>query len=457
MIEARKHRKSYSAEEKAKFVLYCLSAKRNVAKACRERQTAGSLYYKWRKKFICGGTAALQRDLMPAPKGPEKDSNIDNTILLSSILIVRYSECLRANYPLNSHLPAAAKLEIIDMVENAAIVKDAALKLVGIPRTSYYRWLKLFRETGNVRRKQKPFNQTRLSDREDLKQQLFKVLHAPPSDYGFNRTTWRFNDLQQALKQSGIRIGRHTMRKIVRSAGYRWRKARLVLTSQDPEYKQKLKRIQSILSNLEPNELFFSIDEFGPFAVKHRQGKKLVAPGETFVVPQWQKSKGCIILTAALELSSNQVTHFYSKKKNTNEMIKLMDLLVRKYSERKRIYLSWDAASWHISKKLHEHIETHNSSIFSGNGPQVQTAPLPAGAQFLNVIESIFSGMARAIIHNSDYSSVDEAKAAIDRYFLERNASFARNPHRAGNKIWGNEREPAEFSCANNCKDPHYR
>jgi hypothetical protein len=44
----------------------------------------------------------------------------------------------------------------------------------------------------------------------------------------------------------------------------------------------------------------------------------------------------------------------------------------------------------------------------------VDTAPLPARAQFLNVIESIFSGMARATIHNSNYQSVTEAKAAID-------------------------------------------
>jgi len=29
--------------------------------------------------------------------------------------------------------------------------------------------------------------------------------------------------------------------------------------------------------------------------------------------------------------------------------------------------------------------------------------------------------MARAIIHNSDYASVEAAKAAIDRYFTERN------------------------------------
>ena len=48
-------------------------------------------------------------------------------------------------------------------------------------------------------------------------------------------------------------------------------------------------------------------------------------------VPQWQKSRGCMIMTAALELSGNQVTHFYSAKKNTGEMIRMMDVLIERY------------------------------------------------------------------------------------------------------------------------------
>jgi hypothetical protein len=84
----------------------------------------------------------------------------------------------------------------------------------------------------------------------------------------------------------------------------------------------------------------------------------------------------------------------------------------------------------------------------------VKTAPLPAGAQFLNVIESVFSGMARGIIHNSDYDSVEAAKDAIDRYYAERNEYFQTHPKRAGHKIWGQERVQSEFHESNNCKDP---
>ena len=85
--------------------------------------------------------------------------------------------------------------------------------------------------------------------------------------------------------------------------------------------------------------------------------------------------------------------------------------------------------------------------------PMVELAPLPSSAQFLNVIESVFSGMARAIIHNSDYQTADYCKAAISRYFEERNNQFKKHPKRAGKKIWGKERVVAEFNVSNNCKD----
>jgi hypothetical protein len=211
------------------------------------------------------------------------------------------------------------------------------------------------------------------------------------------------------------------------------------------------------LAKLKPDEAFFSIDEYGPFAIKKKTGKKLVEPGGVYTVPQFQKSKGWTILTAALELSRNRVTHFYSKTKNTDEMIKMADTLRVEYKNCSKIYLSWDAASWHISKKLRSHVEQLNRQATVERCPVVELAPLPAGAQFLNVIESVFSGMSRAIIRNSDYSSLNVALTAIDRYFADRNTYFAANPRRAGRKIWGKELVPSEFHEGQNCKDPAYR
>lgn len=287
---------------------------------------------------------------------------------------------------------------------------------------------------------------------------VFKTLHEPPSFFGFNRTTWRMDDLHAVLSKQGVRISKFNICKIIKAAGYRLRKAKKVLTSTDPEYREKLKKITHILTNLKPEEKFFSIDEFGPFAVKIRGGRAWAKPDEMRSVPQRQKSKGSLIATAALELSTNQITHFYSEKKNTDEIIRMLELLVNQYRGQTRIFFSWDAASWHGSKRFYRRVDEVNQMDYRGKHgtPVVELAPLPACAQFLNVIESVFSGMARAIIHNSDYASVEAAKTAMDRYFAERNEHFQKHPHRAGKKIWGKERVEPEFNEANNCKDPRW-
>ena len=332
-----------------------------------------------------------------------------------------------------------------------------AAQAIGLSRNTYRGYQRLFSSGGAELLFAAYHRRAPKSDSDAYRNALFELLHQPPSAYDINRTSWRLDDLCRVLGQKGIPIGRETASRIIRAAGYRWRHAKVVLTSNDPAYREKLDHVQAVLGALEPDEAFFSIDEYGPFAVKMKPGLALTAPGKQHVVPQFQKSCGCMIMTAALELSGNQVTHFYSKKKNTDEMIRMMEVLVERYRDRRRIFLSWDAASWHVSKKLGKTILEHNAQAKTKGGPIVETAPLPAGAQFLNVIESVFSGMSRAIIHNSDYASLVETKAAIDRYFEERNAAFQANPRRAGKKIWGKEREPPSFSTANNCKDPRYR
>jgi len=335
----------------------------------------------------------------------------------------------------------------------------SASQFLMIDRASAREYLKRFREGGLAELFDLSRKEVKKADDLLYKDAVFKVLHAPPQSYGFNRTTWRMADLKQALAAQGLKISAINIRLIIRKAGFRYRKAKKVLTSNDPDYREKLTAITEILRNLKANEKFFSVDEFGPFAVKLQGGRSLVKADQFKTVPARQKSKGSLIATAALELSENQVTHFYSERKNTDEMLKLLEILLVKYANQSCIYFSWDAASWHASKKLYKRVEEVNSDEYrtAQRTPLVKLAPLPSCAQFLNVIESVFSGMARAIIHNSDYQSVQECMTAIDRYFAERNQHFKDCPKRAGNKLWGKEVVPPSFDEANNCKDPRWR
>jgi transposase len=323
-------------------------------------------------------------------------------------------------------------------------------------------WLNFYEKKG-IEGLQKPIrriNKALIQNIETKKKNLIKLIHETPKNFGINRTSWSLKSLSDAYNQKYfVSISSTMVSEYIRSQGYSFRKAKKVLTSPDPNYREKLQKITNILSNLTEKEKFFSVDEFGPFAIKIQGGRSIVKKGEVKTYPQWQKSKGCLICTAGLELSQNQITHFYSSKKNTDEMLKLLEILLAKYHNDEKIYFSWDAASWHASKKLHNRINEINKKEYrtTNQTPIVELAPLPASAQFLNVIESVFSGMAKAIIHNSNYQSVEDCKIAINRYFSDRNDFFRKFPKRAGRKIWGKESNKPVFDETQNFKDSRWR
>ena len=135
-------------------------------------------------------------------------------------------------------------------------------------------------------------------------------------------------------------------------------------------------------------------------------------------------------------------------------MVDLIEILFNQHPSIARIYLTWDAASWHSSSSLIEWLDLFNAQTEeSACGPVIELVPLPTSSQFLDVLEAVFSGMKRAVVHHSDYQSEGELKTAIPGHFVERNAFFKQNPKRAGNKIW----EVDFFQDANNLRSGNYR
>jgi transposase/transposase-like protein len=480
----RKARKNYSPQEKVAILRRHFLDKVSALRLYDEFQLQPTVFYRWLKQFFDNGAAALGRQ---PSAGNSSDACQRRIAALQEQLVVRESReaeqkwmisltqgqfgseevrrtmgdtlgredignlltCI-CNEPLKYRNRAVA---VLSCHRNIRVGRVASF--LGVSHSSVDSWVLTFAQHGC--HLLLPFTSEYCKAKDKTYQDaVFEILHAPPPAHGINRTTWRQKDIQSVMAKRGLPIARHNIRKIIKDAGYRYRKAKKVLTSTDPNYKDKLKEITRTLQHLGPKEKFFSIDEYGPFAIKIQGGRSLVPRGHARTVPQRQRSKGTLIITGALELSTNQITHFYSPAKNTSEMVKLLYRLVDKYADQECIYFSWDAASWHASKALYTRVREINN--MKGNGrPQVKLVPLPSCAQFLNVIESVFSGMARAIIHNSDFPSLETAQDAIDKYFAERNEQFYKHPKRAGQKIWGDERVPSEFSASHNCKDPKYR
>jgi transposase len=283
-----------------------------------------------------------------------------------------------------------------------------------------------------------PPNSTEATEIPWATKQLLELLHHKPLTFGITRTTWTLQSLANAFeKQHGITISLSSVSRYVKKAGYGWKKARRVLSSPDPNYREKVEMLLQTLHSLKPNEQFFFVDEMGPIAVKKYGGKCYVHKTDKPIYPQNQKRKGDVIIIAALNASANQMTWCYRDSKDTSAMIYLLELLFNEHFDKRRIYITWDAASWHDSNDLLAWLDDFNlGTRKAGTGPIVELVPLPSCSQFLNVIEAVFSAMKRAVIHNSDYQSTREMKTLISRHLSERNQHFKDNPQRAGKKIW---------------------
>ena len=267
---------------------------------------------------------------------------------------------------------------------------------------------------------------------------LIEILHHKPSVYGINRSSWTYQSLADAFtKQYGQKISPSSVGRILKEAGCSWKESRRVLTSPDPNFRDKVELLLRTLQSLKADEDLFFIDELGPLKVRRFGGKCLTPKNETPTHPQYQRGKGSVTLYGALSAKTNQMTWFYGDTKDSEGMIDLVEILFNQYHDKSRIYITWDAASWHGSDKLVAWVNNFNAwSQANSYGPLIEFVPLPASAQFLNVIEAVFKAMKKAVIHFSNYQSEEKMKSAISLHYCDRNIYFKHNPRRAGKKIW---------------------
>jgi transposase len=267
---------------------------------------------------------------------------------------------------------------------------------------------------------------------------ILELLHQNPISFDINRTSWTQQALIQAYKERyNETITRRTVERLIKNAGYGWRKARRTLTSPDPNYQEKVELLSGTLLSLTESELFFFLDEWGPVQVRKRGGKVFSAKYLIPRIPRSEASKGAVALIAALSATTNQMTWTYLTSKDTRSITSLLEILYNQYHAYSKLYVTWDAVSWHNSTALIQWLDQFNEATRRlGAGPVFELVPLPTSAQFLNVIEGVLNGMTRAVINNSDYDSPEAMKVAISRHFSDRNRHFRDNPRRAGKAIW---------------------
>ncbi|WP_438991775.1 IS3 family transposase [Lentibacter sp.] len=150
----RKTRQTYSAEEKIRIVLAGLRGEESISVLCRREGIAESLYYSWSKEFLEAGKRRLSGDTARQATSPEvKDLRSESLALKECV-----ADLILENRLLKKHnrgwgvrgmrYPASEKLEIIRTVEGSHLPVKQTLDMLGIPRTTFYRWYDLYVDGG---------------------------------------------------------------------------------------------------------------------------------------------------------------------------------------------------------------------------------------------------------------------------------------------------------------------
>ena len=346
----------------------------------------------------------------------------------------------------------------VAILDNWDMLPEKTAEKIERPLNTVRKWVQTFNWhglEGLSRPRKKRDDSQRRKRVENRTRRLLGILHQLPSTFAVNRSNWNMKSIASVYeKKYGEKMSASTASRCIRSAGYTIKKARRVLTSPDRDYREKVELLLSTLQSLKDSEMFYFIDELGPLRVKKYGGRLFTAKGETKKVPQTQSDRGSITLSGGLSATTNQIVWIYSPAKDTQAMIDLIEVLFNQQFQKSRIFVTWDAASWHSSHELIAWLDDFNTETRkAGGGPIIELVPLPKSAQFLDVIEAVFSGMKRAVIHHSDYRSEDDMKRSISKHFVDRNGHFRLNPRRVGKKIW----EVDFFSDYENIRSGNYR
>lgn len=340
-------------------------------------------------------------------------------------------------YRTSQHKRHCAIATALLMINKGALLSDV-VSAAGCHPGTVLAWIKKFHDVGISFIEVKPRHPERTERLAQREARIIDIIHTPPSAYNINRTTWTYGTITDVyLLRYSEQISKKTVERAVKKSGCTWRRIKTVQTSQDPEYLAKVDRLLDTLQGMKKGERFFFIDEVGPYRVRKYGGRVLMPKGETITLPEHQKSRGTVQFVAALEAITNQLTWVFTPNKGATAMISLLEKIMRNYTNCLGIFITWDAITVHSSKMVTEWIAAHNEA---GKRPHIVVVPLPSNAQFLNVIESVFCGMKKAVICNSDYPTAHAMQEAIARHFEERNQFYKDNPKRAGNKIWDKQR-----------------
>lgn len=267
------------------------------------------------------------------------------------------------------------------------------------------------------------------------------VLHCAcqkPKELGYSYELWTYALLQQHIRKRCIDAGhpsvaalsRSKLHRILRQGEIRPHRIRYYVERRDPDFERKMvnvlhvyKEVEIVNAGLvegtlkEPSVVTISYDEKpGIQALATTTPDRPPKPNKfaSHLRDYEYKRLGTVSLLAGLDLHTGRVTETVRARHASADFIVLLGQLDEAYPPQTRIRLLLDNHSAHTSKETQNWLNLHPQRF--------EFVFTPTHGSWLNIVETMFSKMARSMLRSIRVTSKQELIDRIHLYFEEINA-----------------------------------
>ena len=267
------------------------------------------------------------------------------------------------------------------------------------------------------------------------------VLHCAwqkPKEVSYSHELWTYALLQNHVRKHCLAAGhpsllglsRSKLHRILTQGEMRPHKIRYYVERRDAQFERKMIEVLHVYKDVEitnaglvrgalkePSTVTISFDEKpGIQALAPTSIDRPPAPHQyaSHLRDYEYKRLGTVSLLAALDLHTGRVTEIVSDRHASVDFIALLGKLDQEYPPQARIRLLLDNHSAHTSKQTRTYLSLHPQRF--------EFVFTPKHGSWLNIVETMFSKMARTMLRGIRVASKQELVDRIHLYFDEINA-----------------------------------
>ena len=267
------------------------------------------------------------------------------------------------------------------------------------------------------------------------------VLHCAcqkPKDLGYSYELWTYQLLTQHIRQHGAAAGypelgqlsRSKLHKMLTEAEIRPHKIRYYVERRDPDFERKMAEVLHVYKEVEitnaglvsgtlcePPVITVSYDEKpGLQALAPTTPDRPPVPGQhaSHTRDYEYERLGTVSLLAGLDLHTGRVTETISDSHKSSDFIAFLQKLDITYPAGIPLRLLLDNHSAHLSRETQAYLQTVPQRF--------RFVFTPKHGSWLNLVENLFSKMARGMLRGIRVATKQELIDRIHQYFQEVNA-----------------------------------